>query len=275
MIQEVTNALDDYDLVNAAKPIVDFVNELSTWYLRRSRERFKSENEAEKSAAEKTLRFVLEKLSLAMAPFMPLLAEYIWQTIGNKNSVHLENWPLFDDDAVKKKVLTDMEITRKAVELLLALRDEAGIKVRQPLPVASLNRMINSKYLEIIASEVNVKEVFFDDETLEMKIKQIEKEDGKMKVRLGVEISEELKLEGLLRELTRQINSLRRDTGLTLNDRVKLIYSTKGVELNKLFGNKELVKKLKQATLLSGVEKGEGENEIKVNGETAMIMLEK
>src|SRR3989338_4660996 len=100
-----------------------------------------------------------------------------------------------------------------------------------------------------------------------MKIKQIEKEDGKMKVRLGVEISEELKLEGLLRELTRQINSLRRDTGLTLNDRVKLIYSTKGVELNKLFGNKELVKKLKQATLLSGVEKGEGENEIKVNGE--------
>lgn len=275
LIQEVTNALDDYDLPNASKPIAEFLNEFSTWYLRRSRDRFKSENENEKSTAEQTLSFVLEKLSLVMAPFMPLLAEHIWQTIGNRNSVHLENWPLFDDDAVDKKNLSEMETARKAVELLLALRDEAGIKVRQPLPIASLNIMINSKYLDIIASEVNVKEVVFDDEILEMKIKQVEKEDGKMKVRLGVEISEELKLEGLLRELTRKINSCRRDAGLTLNDRVKLIYSTTGVELNKLFGDKELVEKLKQATLLYAIEEGDAEKEIKVNGETAMVSLEK
>ena len=279
LIQEATNALDDYDLPNAAKPIADFVNELSTWYLRRSRARFKSENKsenkAEKSAAEQTLRFILEKLALVMAPFMPLLAEHIWQTIGNNNSVHLENWPLFDDDAVDKRVLNDMDITRKAVELLLALRDEAGIKVRQPLPVASLNAMVNSKYLKIIASEVNVKEVVFEEEMAEMKIEKKEKEDGEIKVQLGVEISDELRLEGLLRELTRQINSLRKEMGLTLNDRVKLIYSTNGQELGKLFADKSLVEKLKQATLLSSVESGEGEKEIKVNNETVMVLLEK
>jgi isoleucyl-tRNA synthetase len=275
LIQEVTNALDDYDLPNAAKPIADFVNEFSTWYLRRSRDRFKSEDAAEKKAAEETLSFVLEKLSLVMAPFMPLLAEHIWQTLGHKSSVHLGDWPLFDDDAVDKKVLVEMETTRKAVELLLALRDEAGIKVRQPLPVASLNVMASSKYLNIIASEVNVKEVVFEEEMSEMKIEKKEKEDGKIKVQLGVEISDELKLEGLLRELTRQINSYRRELGLTLNDRVKLIYSTSGAELGRLFANKDLTEQLKQATLLSGVEIGEGEKEIKVNNETAMVLLKK
>ena len=275
LIKETTNSLDDYDLPNAAKPIADFVNELSTWYLRRSRDRFKSESKDERLAAEQTLRFVLEKLSLVMAPFMPLLAEHIWQTIGHKNSVHLENWPFYDDDAVEKKVLTEMAATRKAVELLLALRDEAGIKVRQPLPVASLNTMIGLKYFDIIASEVNVKEVVFEDQMAEMKIEKREKEDGGVKVQLGIEISDELKLEGLLRELTRQINSCRRDAGLTLNDRVKLVYSTNGVELGKLFADKNLVEQLKRATLLSAIEEGEGEKEIKVNDETVRVLLAK
>ena len=270
MTKEVTENMETYDLVKSAKPIGEFINELSTWYIRRSRDRFKSEDENERNQAISTLRFVLERLSLVMAPFMPLMAENIWLELGNEGSVHLQDWP--KAGKVSEKLLKEMEVARQFVELGLAARDEAGIKVRQPLQSLQYNGKDLGKDLEMImADELNVKEV---NSVKDVKGKSLAiKEGGDLKVGIETELTDELKQEGLLRELTRNINSLRRKKGLTRDDMVKLTYSTDGTELKKLFNNSDLVEQLKQNTRLTSVAEGGGDEEMKVNDEVMKISL--
>jgi len=266
---EVDKYMRVYDLPRATKPIGEFITELSTWYVRRSRDRFKSE---EKSEALTTLKYVLEKLSLIMAPFMPLLAEYVWQELGNKESVHLQDWPIIEK--FDETVLKDMILVRQVVELGLSARDEKVIKVRQPLQSVKYQIKKFSDQLEqIIADELNVKEVQ-SVENLEEQADQVIKQISNIKVGLSVSLTDELKQEGLVRELTRQINSLRRKQGLTITDTVKLVYSTEGIELKKMFANSDLVEQLKKNTLLSAVEVGVGENEVKINDEAVSISLQ-
>ncbi|MBT4723155.1 class I tRNA ligase family protein, partial [Candidatus Falkowbacteria bacterium] len=270
MVSEVTTQMDSYDLQRASKPIAEFVNELSTWYVRRSRDRFKKDDNTQAVA---TLKYVLGKLSLSMAPFMPFLSEHLWSELGNKESVHLQDWPKFEELLVKKDVLEKMKKSRLLVELGLAVRDEAKIKVRQPLEYLWYrSENLGDEYNLIIAEELNVKEIKAV-EAISEKANRITKEENGLEVTLKTEISDELLLEGLVRELTRQINSLRRKQGLTIEDKVKLVYNTKGLNLQKVFANQELVEKLKSATLLTEVESGDAEIEVKVNDEEIKITL--
>ncbi len=217
--KEVAGTMEDYDLPFAMRAILDFIDNFSTWYLRRSRDRFKVEGE-DKQNALATLKFVLENLSKVMAPFMPFISETIWQKVNGYDftdgakSVHLESWPV-TSNAIDDQVLVDMEMARKIVNLALAKRDEADLKVRQPLSRLTVNNCSLAKdYLDIIAEEVNVKEVV------------CHKGEGNLIVKLDTEITPELAQEGLRRDLVRAINGLRKMAGLTIADTVVVYVST-------------------------------------------------
>ncbi|MBT5337801.1 isoleucine--tRNA ligase [Candidatus Falkowbacteria bacterium] len=275
LIRDVTKDLEEYHVFESGRKIMDFIDELSTWYVRRSRDRFKTEG-ADKENAVATLNYVLNEFVKLIAPFMPFAADSFYQKLdGEKESVHLAEWPVSDKKLIDENVLKDMELARQVVELGLSARDEKQIKVRQPLQYLRYQGTKLDNQLEnIIAEELNVKEVKHTKEVREQ-ADRVVKEASNVKVGLNIELTDELKLECLVRELTRQINNLRKNQGLTRTDQVKLVYSTKGEQLKKLFANEDMVEKLKQATLLTEVEEGGGETEVKVNDETIKITLEK
>jgi isoleucyl-tRNA synthetase len=229
LTKEVTKNMDAYDLPRSVRPITDFINDLSTWYIRRSRERFKSDNEKDKLKAMETTCYVLIELSKIMAPFTPFLAETIWQkTTGHdfkdeNKSVHLEAWPEKLRLVVakenwaeeKEKILEEMVMVRKIVEMGLARRDEAGIKVRQPLTEAFVeNYNLKKEYEDLIKDELNVKNV------------RVSRGEGELKVGLDLIITDDLKREGVKRELTRAVNALRKEAGMTIADRAEIYYET-------------------------------------------------
>ncbi len=202
LINEITEHLDNYQITEAARKIADFVTDLSTWYIRRSRERYKNEGD-DKQQALMTLRIVLLELAKLIAPFMPFVAEEVYTRVGGQEqSVHLENWPekvVFD-----KFLIANMKRARQVVEWALAERAKAGLKIRQPLK--SLTAPVPEELKKIVAEEVNVLQVLTSDD-----------------FKLDLTLNDELKTMGLVREFTRQVNALRKELKLTINDKVKLV----------------------------------------------------
>lgn len=225
LIVVVTREMEAYNLSEASRPIAEFIDELSTWYVRRSRDRFKGDDEADKAAALSTLREVLVTLSKVMAPFTPFVAEKVWQEVsGSKESVHLELWPEVTEKLVNDNVLHQMQLARKIVETGLALRAEAGIKVRQALSELYFSGAeLTAEFCVIVAEELNVKEVKLGDAKNE---NIMTKTEGALTVSLNTEITEALQTEGLAREFIRTINQLRKEQGLTITDRVSIKFNT-------------------------------------------------
>jgi len=219
VIKVMTLELNQFHVYEAARQIPEFIDELSTWYLRRSRDRFKLDDESDKQMALATTRYVLTELAKLMAPFMPFMAENLWQKVSGFNfeddnkSVHLEKWSEADETD-NSHLLADMNVIRKIAELGLAKRDEAGIKIRQMLGklMIKVKNEITLEYIELIKDELNVVSVEF-----------LETNDDKIEVELDTVITPELKAEGLKRELIRFINMLRKEASLSLNDET-LIY---------------------------------------------------
>ncbi|MBD3327729.1 isoleucine--tRNA ligase [Candidatus Peregrinibacteria bacterium] len=171
LIDNMTLELEDYNIMKATRPMIDFVDNLSNWYVRRSRRRFwKSENDNDKSQAYQTLYLVLTEFAKMLAPFMPFLAEEIYKNLTKKESVHLESWPAVNSELnananeKAQKILSVNRLVRDIVTLGHAVRDKAEIKVRQPLlsaKVAVENLDDVKKYESIIKDELNVKELEF------------------------------------------------------------------------------------------------------------------
>ena len=223
--KEVEENMDEYKLVNASRPIKDFIDELSTWYVRRSRDRFKSEGQDRDNAVE-TLGYVLVELSKIMAPFMPFVSEKIYKELGFENSVHLELWPELKKDLIDETVLENMKLVRKIVEMGLALRDEEKLKVRQPLQyILYQSNKLNSEYESIIANELNVKQVKYVEE-IKLEEGNVIKEDSEIKVVLNIELTDELKKEGLVREIVRMINQKRKEKKMIVEKDVVVEYET-------------------------------------------------
>ena len=211
---EVTKAMDAYELDRAARPLIEFVDDLSTWYVRRSRERFKGDDEADKKAALETLRWVLRKYAKAAAPFTPFISEYVWaRTKGadEPESVHLSFWCKEKD--VDTALLEKMEAVRGVVTAALEKRVHAGIKVRQPLATLWIkDERIGDEQdiLDIIKDEVNVEDVAF-------------RSDIEGEVELDTNITSELKEKGDVRELTRAIQDARKKAGLAPGEQVSAV----------------------------------------------------
>jgi isoleucyl-tRNA synthetase len=242
LINEMTENLDKYDLQKASRPILEFINELSTWYLRRSRDRFKFGEEEDKQSALRTMNYTLLTLSKLMAPIMPFIAESLYQKVKDENgseSVHLEEFPkamsnvngqiACPEPVEGSKVITEMDLARKIVEAGLFERSKNQIKIRQVLnsfstTLAKENELPN-EIIEIIKDELNIKTLKFGEDELD------------------ITLTPELILEGYSREIIRTINLLRKDAELSINDSVEILFE-KNDELEKIFETfgKEILK---------------------------------
>ena len=226
---EVTKYLDNYDTARAGKVILEFVNELSTWYVRRSRDRMKGSDSA---AALRTLGYCLVQTSKLLAPFMPFLSEFIYRDVTSGESVHLAQWPVFAEE--QDSVLGEMAALRELVETGLSLRKDFNLKVRQPLTELEYhlnnNQMLSADLEAVLAEEMNVKIVSGRADFVP-KNGWAFKETSNFKMALNTVLTDELRAEGLARELERQVQDLRKKSGLKVGELVDVYYNTTSEKL--------------------------------------------
>ena len=228
LVDSVETHMDVYDIPNALEPILPFLDDASNWFVRRSRRRFwKSEDDDDKQMAYATLHYVLVRLAYVLAPFTPFLAEELYyQLTGDKESIHLKDW--LPAGTINELVMNDMELVRSFVNQGLGMRAKAGIKVRQPLAsvtVPALGQYVD--YEPILQDELNVKKVVVS----KMPIKLDEQEAklfgmAESEVYIDMTLTPELKLEGIMREIIRSIQSVRKEAGLQVDDRILLKIDT-------------------------------------------------
>ncbi len=298
MIKDVSSALDDYDLSAAIDPLINFIDQLNNWYIRRSRKRFsKGEDQQDKIEAFESLYTALRTFSLCSAPFIPFLSEEMWQNLkldSDKESVHLMDFPVYNEKLRDTELEFKMATVQKAVSMGRSLRNQFNLKNRQPLAAAELvtrdaeERKVLENMQDAIAEELNVKKVIFherEDELVsysakanfrnlgkelgpKMKaaaaviaalsndqisdilggksvsidvegqkvelntdkiiVERTEKEDlkvlneGTITIGLETKVTDELKKEGYVRDLIRGIQNLRKESGLTVLDKINL-----------------------------------------------------
>lgn len=255
---EITENMQGYNIPAALAGVLPFIDDLSNWFVRRSRRRFwKSESTEDKNEAYATLHYVLSYMALILAPFVPFLAEELWQNMMGGESVHLLDWPEAGEiDAEALKNMADCrEIITEGLALRMAKDDGFGqIKVRQPLASLTYSgEQLDEFYENIIAEEVNVKEVKYGEQT-----------------KLDKVLTDELKEEGFVRELIRFVQSARKKAGLNVDDRINLSVSAKIPT--------RLVETLKAEVLavkLSDNDNYTYDEIVKVEGENVTISLEK
>ncbi len=215
LLKTGTATMEDYDTNKTCSEIMVFIDELSTWYIRRSRDRFKFENKKEKEKATRTLAYVLHALAKMLAPITPFIAEDIQQMFRKTNkkieeSVHLELWPEYNPALFNKSLNEKMQQVRNIVSRALEEREKAKIPLRQILNRVEITGVSLEKELaQLIVDEVNVKH-------LEMK------KGTTFSVALDTKITPELIREGTAREIIRLINSYRKQQNLTINEKIIL-----------------------------------------------------
>jgi isoleucyl-tRNA synthetase len=267
LTKEVGDYMDRYDIPNALEPVLPFLEDASNWYVRRSRRRFwKSEDDSDKKDAYRTLHYVLVRLSMVMAPFTPFLAEELFLKLTGGQlgeSVHLLDWPEVgkpDDD-----ILNEMRWVREVINEGLRQRAAASVKVRQPLAALKLTSAIDSweAYKDILLEELNVKGVIIDS-------------SNEQSVVMDTELTQELRAEGLMREVIRVVQNARKEAGLNVDDRITLSLTTNDSELAQAIkGHKDTIQ---AETLATGFVEGQElgfKSELSVEGKSLVLSLQK
>ena len=238
LIEYSEKTLRSYNAKDVALEVEKFVSDISTWFIRRSRDRVwvNSENFDDKQSFYNTLNTVLINLSIIMSPIVPFITEIIYTNLTKEESVHLSSWPETKDlPKIDNALFSDMSLVRAIVEVGQRVRKEIKIKVRQPLlsltvnlPKTSLFQLaqFNSGYKQLLQDELNVKKVILCDSANE-----------KIEVVYDVNLTKELEIEGRLRELIRDIQSKRKELGTRPDEKIILV-------IPELFlAHKEYVKK--------------------------------
>jgi isoleucyl-tRNA synthetase len=238
LIKNINILMEKNELMKAARLFPEFINNLSNWYLRRSRKRFKSEDQKDKNEAFSTLYKVLTETAKLLAPFAPFVSEEIYKNLTQKESVHLADYPEHNENEIDENITKNMKEVRILVEDGLAKRAEKAIRIRQPLAAATIKTDLESEYLEIIKDELNVKNILVNknlDKTLE----------------IDTHINEELLEEGNYRDLLREVQDLRKKAGLKPGEKIKLFYNP-NYQFSKIIIKFET--ELKQETAISDIE---------------------
>ena len=212
----MTEGFESFRINEAVAPIETFVEDLSTWYIRRSRDRIKSETE-DGAWARETLQFVLTEFSKCLAPIAPFYAEYLFAELKKHHpdqsslpeSVHLAEW--IKKMPIEKNAIEKINTVRRIVSLTHEQRAEAGIKVRQPLKKVTVQQEVDDEQKELIKEEVNVKEVVIDN-------------GAQQPVTLNTEMTEELRAEGFVREYIRNIQKMRKEKKFSPTETLKTLY---------------------------------------------------
>lgn len=279
LVKETTQILDTYYPTEATEKIQNFfISDLSTWYLRRSRERIKGNDEHDKQSAIQTLETVLLTLVKLLAPFIPFLTEEMYKNLGGQlESVHLEDWPKPNESMIHPKVIEAMDFCIKVAEIGHSLRAEAGIKLRQPLADVQIvtNKRLSTDQLVLIKEELNVKDIGLPTDFKETKNYLMKSSDGLI-VALNIAISEELAQEGMKQEIIRQTNQLRKDQKLTLKDKIETQYLTNDKELQtviKKFEQEIKAETIAQKLAVTDLPKEAKEGLIQINGKKLLIKI--
>lgn len=225
---KVTVGLESMELDRASRPLMDFADDLSTWYIRRSRDRLKGEGEDKKHALH-TIWFVLYRVSLLMAPFTPFFAEDLYLKLTKKSlkeSVHLESWsdePIIVDE----EVIWNMKMLRTIIEDALALRSKSGIKVRQPISEVVVKDGLISKesfttLQGVLKDELNVESArVVDEKAFASLATEANFQVGTMSA-LNTYLTDELKQKGIVRDFIRSVQEQRKTENLSPKDIVEI-----------------------------------------------------
>jgi len=240
LIVDVDSALDGYNPTEAGRKIEGFVDELSNWYVRRSRRRFwKSENDADKLSAYTTLYHCLVTLSKLLAPFTPFLAEELYQNLvcsvlpESPESVHLADFPVADESKIDQRLMDDMRLAMRWSSLGRAARSKAGIRVRQPLQTnyVGVSSKREKEALErvkpLVMDELNVKEIRTDSINKVAALEQkgyVVVSEATTNSAIQVFIPDDLKKEGTAREIVHRLQTMRRSAGFDIADHIITYY---------------------------------------------------
>lgn len=284
-IEQTTKSADSYKIAHAIQPIFELVDDMSNWYIRRSRRRFwresavasddeKSDDDTDKIQAYETLWFVMIRTAQLLAPWAPFISDHIWRGLvkgtGLPNSVHLSDWP--EVGKVDDRLLDTMHIVREMINLGLKGRAEQGIKVRQPLPgpiITTRKPLSSTGFKKIIEDELNVKPATY--------LVSAKQPNG---IVMNFEITPDLQLEGLMREIVRHVQNTRKQAGLEVDDRIELKLSAESEELYRsaqkhksTIAQETLAKKIE----INSAKLGESSNAkvVDIDGQTLRISLRK
>lgn len=273
-IEQSTKSADAYKIAHAILPVFDLVDDTSNWYIRRSRKRFwKSENDTDKTEAYNTLNYVLLRICQLLAPWAPFISDSIWRELAEgtdlPKSVHFSDWPSVNKpDKASLKMLDEMIEIRKIITEGLADRAESKIKTRQPLQLVAIDTYLDEsvirKYENIIADELNVKEVSYGQSPREFNV-----------VALDTKITPELRAEGVMREVIRSVQNARKNAGFNVEDRIKLRIESENAKIT------EVVSKFKDTIFaetlttgkLSGTDKPEYSETVKLGEQKITLKL--
>ncbi|QQS43711.1 isoleucine--tRNA ligase [Candidatus Roizmanbacteria bacterium] len=230
----VRKSLTTYDTKTAATSIESYIQDLSTWYVRRSRDRVgvTATDTKDKQAFYDVMQYMFVNLSIVLSPFIPFLTEEIYTQITANESVHLETWPELGDLVPDQKLIEDMIIVREVVEVGHRIRKELTIKVRQPLASVTVSlpsvkelsiKDNEDEYKRLLEAELNVKKVEF-----------VTVKEAEIGVQYDTELTEELKTEGEIRDLIRKIQNKRKKLGVQVTDKVHLVLPEKFREQEEL-----------------------------------------
>ncbi len=255
LVNEVEKHTDGYDIPNALKPIIPFIDDASNWYVRRSRRRFwKSGDDSDKNDAYRTLHYVLTLLSQIMAPFTPFLSEELYQKMTGGESVHLLDWP--KSGHKNEQLIKDMHNLREYVNEGLSVRAKNQLKVRQPLESVTVPMVSDEfDFEEILKEELNVKSV------------------KKGEFSLDLTLTPELKREGLMREVVRAVQNGRKKAGLNVDDRIQLSLKASDELQDAITEHQSTITDETLAVSLTNDEYSYTEN-VKVDGNELTISLE-
>ena len=256
--KRVIENMDNYKLTEASRELESVIDDLSNWYIRRSRRKLqKPESEKEKKEFAQTFYRALVTIVKLLAPYSPFVSEYLYKELTDKKSVHLADFPKPDTSLIDEKLEKEMKTVRDMAQKGLAERSRNELKVRQPLSEMKITEDLSEDAKEVLREEVNVKKITSAD-----------------KFKLVTEISPELKEEGMAREVVRRTQHLRKKADLTPDEKINLFYDG---DFEELFESRSdyLKKETSAVNIEKSIKKAEWLKTVKIDGKELKLGINK